>query len=63
MVTEEPDSLKPAKLCDPFEIPRTNVQQLAEEFDYFIFDCDGVLWHGDDQHIGYSFRNIEWLEE
>ena len=30
-------------MCDPLDIPRTNIQQLAEQFDYFIFDCDGVL--------------------
>ena len=34
--------------------------ELAEKYQYFIFDCDGVLWHGNN-HIGKSFRNVEWL--
>lgn len=28
-----------------------------------MFDCDGVLWHGEKTMIGKAFRNIEWLEE
>ena len=40
----------------------TTVRQLADKYDYFMFDCDGVLWHGDAVHIGQAFRNIEWLE-
>ena len=40
----------------------TSVRSLAEKYDYFLFDCDGVLWNGDTMHIGQSFRNIEWLE-
>jgi len=43
-------------------INRTSVRALAAKYDYFIFDCDGVLWHGDAVHIGQAFRNIEWLE-
>lgn len=22
-----------------------NVKQLIEKYDYFLFDCDGVVWH------------------
>lgn len=40
----------------------TSVRAMAEKYDYFLFDCDGVLWHGDAIHIGQAFRNIEWLE-
>jgi 4-nitrophenyl phosphatase len=40
----------------------TDLKQLALKYDYFLFDCDGVLWHGEKTHIGQSFRNIEWLE-
>ena len=40
----------------------SSVRQLAGLYDYFIFDCDGVVWHGDEIHIGQAFRNIEWLE-
>lgn len=39
-----------------------SIKSLAERYDYFIFDCDGVLWHGEEIHIGNAFRNIEWLE-
>jgi 4-nitrophenyl phosphatase len=37
------------------------VEQFAAKFDYFLFDCDGVLWYGAKQ-IGQAFRNIEYLE-
>jgi 4-nitrophenyl phosphatase len=40
----------------------TSIKEMAEAFDYFLFDCDGVLWHGEEQHIGNAFRNIEYLE-
>ena len=43
------------------DIPKiTNLASLSENYTYFIFDCDGVLWFGNSQ-IGNSFRNIEWL--
>lgn len=37
------------------------VNEFADKFDYFLFDCDGVLWYGSKQ-IGQAFRNIEYLE-
>jgi 4-nitrophenyl phosphatase len=37
------------------------VRSLADKYDYFLFDCDGVLWNPDGM-IGQCFRNIEWLE-
>ena len=40
----------------------TSVRELASKYEVFLFDCDGVLWHGDEIHIGQAFRNIEWLE-
>lgn len=40
----------------------TSVRMMADHFDYFLFDCDGVLWHGDQLQVGNAFRNIEWLE-
>ena len=45
-----------------FKINWTSVRDLASKFNYFFFDCDGVLWHGDELVIGQAFRNIEWLE-
>ncbi len=44
------------------KIQLSNLRQLSEMFDYFILDCDGVVWQGDEVHIGRAFRNIEWLE-
>ena len=26
-----------------------DLADLIERYDYFMFDCDGVLWHGDKQ--------------
>jgi 4-nitrophenyl phosphatase len=40
----------------------TSVKELASKYDYFLFDCDGVLWHGENTQIGQAFKNIEWLE-
>lgn len=45
-----------------FSIKYSSVRKLAEQYDIFLFDLDGVCWHGDNGHIGESFRNIEWLE-
>jgi len=47
---------------EPYKPNWSSVKQLAKLYDYFIFDCDGVVWHGEDIHIGQAFRNIEWLE-
>ena len=42
-------------------IEQITLEQFASKFDYFLFDCDGVLWYGAKQ-IGQAFRNIEYLE-
>ena len=42
-------------------IDEITIEQFAQKFDYFLFDCDGVLWYGAKQ-IGQAFRNIEYLE-
>ena len=39
-----------------------SLKAIAQKYSYFIFDCDGVLWHGDTHMIGQAFRNIEYLE-
>ena len=39
----------------------TSMRQLAEKYDTFLFDCDGVLWAAEDE-IGSAFRTITWLE-
>ena len=40
----------------------TDVHQMAEKYDVFILDQDGVIWQGNNQ-IGEAFKVIEWLEE
>ena len=37
------------------------IRMLAERYDTFIFDCDGVVWQANEE-IGHAFRAIEWLE-
>ena len=40
----------------------TVLSELAKKYKYFLFDCDGVLWHGG-KMVGNAFRNIETLEQ
>jgi 4-nitrophenyl phosphatase len=37
------------------------MRELAQLYDYFLFDCDGVLWYSDKQ-IGQAIKNIDYLE-
>lgn len=30
----------------------TNLEDLIEKYDYFLFDCDGVLWTGNNEIEG-----------
>ena len=39
----------------------TDVHKLAEKYDCFILDQDGVVWQGSNQ-IGEAFKVVEWLE-
>ena len=39
----------------------TTIRQLAESYDTFLFDCDGVIWLANEE-IGHAFRAIEFLE-
>ena len=39
----------------------TTITELAERYDNFIFDCDGVVWQAGVQ-IGTAFETIEELE-
>lgn len=38
----------------------TSIKALAADFDYFLLDCDGVIWSGS-KEIDQSFQVIEWL--
>jgi len=39
----------------------TDIIQLASKFDYFLLDCDGVVWQANNQ-IGTAFKTVEWLQ-
>lgn len=28
-------------------LKKTSIKELADKYDYFLFDCDGVLWQGE----------------
>jgi ribonucleotide monophosphatase NagD (HAD superfamily) len=38
----------------------TSIKQLAEKYDHFLLDCDGVIWSGSNPIPG-AFEVIEWL--
>ena len=40
---------------------QTNIMELAQNYDNFLFDCDGVLWSAESQ-IGTAFETLEELE-
>lgn len=39
----------------------TTFKSLVSKYQYFIFDCDGVLWYGNTQ-IGQAAKNLEYLQ-
>ena len=41
---------------------KCSVKELAEKYDIFLFDCDGVIWQGEEIQEGEAFLNIKWLE-
>jgi ribonucleotide monophosphatase NagD (HAD superfamily) len=41
-------------------IPRTTVMSLADRYDYFCLDCDGVLWSGS-KIIDQAFEVVTWM--
>jgi 4-nitrophenyl phosphatase len=44
----------------PHQLQFSDFADLAEKYDYFLFDCDGVLWVGD-QTIEHSFSALNYL--
>jgi 4-nitrophenyl phosphatase len=34
---------------------------LVKHYDYFLFDCDGVLWHGDSE-IKDAFKALRYIK-
>lgn len=37
-----------------------DLKDLVEKYDFFLFDCDGVLWHGD-QEIEQAFAALRYI--
>jgi len=42
-------------------IDQSTLDKLVDDYDYFIFDCDGVLFHGHDE-IGDAFSSLRYLK-
>ena len=43
-------------------IKQSNLESIVEKYDYFIFDCDGVLFHSHDE-IGHAFKALRFLKQ
>ena len=43
-------------------ITQTNLETLVQKYDYFIFDCDGVLFHAGDE-IGDAFKSLKYIQQ
>ena len=41
--------------------PYTSFEDLVAKYDYFLFDCDGVLWHGDSE-IERAFSALRHIQ-
>jgi 4-nitrophenyl phosphatase len=37
-----------------------DLKDLVEKYDFFLFDCDGVLWHGDHE-IEQAFAALRYI--
>ena len=60
------DSLGPQEQTQKHGLSRqvpqwTTVLGLADKYDYFLLDCDGVIWSGEEE-INQAFKSIEKLE-
>lgn len=43
-------------------ITQTNLESLVDQYDYFIFDCDGVLFHSGDE-VGEAFNALRYIKK
>ena len=39
---------------------KTTFKEVVSKYKYFIFDCDGVLYHGKSP-VGSAFENIRYM--
>jgi hypothetical protein len=43
-------------------INQSRLEDLVEKYQYFIFDCDGVLFHSGDE-IGQAFSALRYIKK
>lgn len=43
-------------------IKQADLEDLVQKYDYFIFDCDGVLFHSGDE-IGRAFDALKYIKK
>lgn len=44
------------------QIKQSNLESIVDKYEYFIFDCDGVLFHYHDE-IGHAFKALKYLKK
>ena len=49
-------------MVDTPNIKQTNLESIVDQYDYFIFDCDGVLFHSGDE-IGDAFKALSYIKQ
>ena len=42
-------------------IKQSNLEEMVKRYNYFIFDCDGVLFHSQDE-IGQAFKALDYIK-
>ena len=59
------DELLAASTQPPFTVLQTKKQarQFIEDHDAFLFDCDGVLWRGEDGLLPGTIETLDLLEQ
>eukprot|EP00355_Strombidium_rassoulzadegani_P000680 CAMPEP_0168608234 /NCGR_PEP_ID=MMETSP0449_2-20121227/514_1 /TAXON_ID=1082188 /ORGANISM="Strombidium rassoulzadegani, Strain ras09" /LENGTH=114 /DNA_ID=CAMNT_0008648197 /DNA_START=23 /DNA_END=367 /DNA_ORIENTATION=+ len=43
-------------------IKQSSLEEMIEQYRYFIFDCDGVLFHSKDE-IGRAFKALDLIKQ
>ena len=45
------------------ELTPKNVVQFLQSYDHFLFDCDGVLWRGQENSVPKAEKFVNLLRE
>lgn len=51
-----------AYMKDTPNIKQSRLEDLVDRYKYFIFDCDGVLFHSHDE-IGDAFKALKYIKK